>query len=217
MPTEGIQLVLTDGRVAIDNNPAERALRPSGIGRKNWRFAGADTGAETLARAIEVVVLFRTVLRLGQDASGVCSCRFSYLCVAKVCDVRSLNQIIEWRGKPQTTRVDNGPEYISGKVMAYYNKERRHSTHGILPPDEVDDGKTEQMKPAALMKSRSTLSWLQIDRIAGTTSVSSIRTALSRSSSKYLFYPLFLFMPGVLTSGPGKQGAAHCIILFEMI
>ena len=30
--------------------------------------------------------------------------------------VRSLNQIIEWRGQPQTIRVDNGPEYISGKL-----------------------------------------------------------------------------------------------------
>ena len=44
-----------EGRVAIDNNPAERALRPIGIGRKNWLFAGADTGAETLARAMTVI------------------------------------------------------------------------------------------------------------------------------------------------------------------
>ncbi len=48
-------LFLEDGRVAIDNNPAERALRPIGIGRKNWLFAGADTGAETLARAMTVI------------------------------------------------------------------------------------------------------------------------------------------------------------------
>ena len=48
-------LFLTDGRVAIDNNPAERALRPIGIGRKNWLFAGADTGGETLARAMTII------------------------------------------------------------------------------------------------------------------------------------------------------------------
>jgi len=41
--------------LAIDNNPAERALRPIGIGQKNWLFAGADTGAETLARAMTVI------------------------------------------------------------------------------------------------------------------------------------------------------------------
>jgi transposase len=48
-------LLLSDGRVAIDNNPAERALRPIGIGRKNWLFAGADTGGETLARAMTII------------------------------------------------------------------------------------------------------------------------------------------------------------------
>lgn len=37
--------------MAIDNNPAERALRPIGIGRKNWLFAGA----ETLARAMTII------------------------------------------------------------------------------------------------------------------------------------------------------------------
>ena len=52
---EAFSLFLTDGRVAIDNNPAERALRPIGIGRKNWLFAGAYTGAETLARAMTVI------------------------------------------------------------------------------------------------------------------------------------------------------------------
>jgi len=33
--------------------------------------------------------------------------------------IRSLNQIIEWRGKPFVIRVDNGPEYISGKLMEW--------------------------------------------------------------------------------------------------
>ena len=48
-------LFLKDGRVAMDNNAAERALRPIGIGRKNWLFAGADTGAETIARAMTII------------------------------------------------------------------------------------------------------------------------------------------------------------------
>lgn len=45
-------LFLEDARVAIAKNPAERALRPIGIGRRNWLFAGADTGTETLAHAM---------------------------------------------------------------------------------------------------------------------------------------------------------------------
>ncbi len=48
-------LFLEDGRVAIDNNAAERGMRPIGIGRRNWLFAGADTGGETLARALTVI------------------------------------------------------------------------------------------------------------------------------------------------------------------
>ena len=50
-----LTLFLDDGRVAIDNNPAERALRPIGVGRRNWLFAGSDTGGETLARAMTVI------------------------------------------------------------------------------------------------------------------------------------------------------------------
>ena len=37
--------------------------------------------------------------------------------------VRSLNQIIEWRGKPRAIRVDNGPEYISGTLMNWAEKQ----------------------------------------------------------------------------------------------
>ena len=31
--------------------------------------------------------------------------------------IRSLNRIIERRGRPESIRVDNGPEYISGKLL----------------------------------------------------------------------------------------------------
>ncbi len=48
-------LFLDDGRVAIDNNAAERGMRPIGVGRRNWLFAGSDTGGETLARAMTLI------------------------------------------------------------------------------------------------------------------------------------------------------------------
>lgn len=38
-----------DGRLEIDNNLAENALRGIAIGRKNWLFAGADCGGERAA------------------------------------------------------------------------------------------------------------------------------------------------------------------------
>jgi transposase len=38
-----------DGRPALDNNPAERALRCVAIGRKNYLFAGSDAGGRRAA------------------------------------------------------------------------------------------------------------------------------------------------------------------------
>ncbi len=35
-----------DGQIEIDNSAAERALRGVAIGRRNYLFAGADTGGE---------------------------------------------------------------------------------------------------------------------------------------------------------------------------
>jgi transposase len=40
---------LDDGKIEIDNNAAERAMRPIAVGRKNWMFAGSDNGGHTAA------------------------------------------------------------------------------------------------------------------------------------------------------------------------
>ncbi len=36
--------------------------------------------------------------------------------------VRSLDQIIEWRGQPMTICCENGPEYISSKLVGWAEK-----------------------------------------------------------------------------------------------
>lgn len=36
--------------------------------------------------------------------------------------IRSLEQVMEWRGKPTAIRCDNGPEYLSGKLITWANK-----------------------------------------------------------------------------------------------
>ena len=46
---------IDDGRVEIDNNAAERALRAIAIGRKNWLFAGSDNGGEAAANIYTVI------------------------------------------------------------------------------------------------------------------------------------------------------------------
>ncbi len=40
---------LDDGRIELDNNPVERAIRPVALGRKNHLFAGSDGGADRWA------------------------------------------------------------------------------------------------------------------------------------------------------------------------
>lgn len=43
---EALTAYLEDGRLDIDNNVAERAIRPFAIGRKNWLFMGNPQGAK---------------------------------------------------------------------------------------------------------------------------------------------------------------------------
>ena len=46
-----------DGRIEIDNNTAERAIRPLVLGRRNYLFAGSDAGGE---RAASIYTLIAT-------------------------------------------------------------------------------------------------------------------------------------------------------------
>jgi transposase len=57
---DGLSLFLDDGRVEIDNNVVERAIRPLALTRKNTLFAGSDNGADrwaTIASLIETCKL----------------------------------------------------------------------------------------------------------------------------------------------------------------
>lgn len=44
-----LNVYITDGQLAIDNNAAERAVKPFAIGRKNWLFFGNDHSGRRLA------------------------------------------------------------------------------------------------------------------------------------------------------------------------
>ncbi|NIJ91531.1 transposase InsO family protein [Xanthomonas campestris] len=51
--------------------------------------------------------------------------------------VRSLEQIIEWRGKPGAIRCDNGPEYISGALLNWAQRQGIRIEH-------IQPGKPQQ-------------------------------------------------------------------------
>jgi transposase len=46
---EGLKAYVHDGRAAIDNNSAERSIRPIALGRKNYLFAGLVAGGQRAA------------------------------------------------------------------------------------------------------------------------------------------------------------------------
>ena len=54
---KGLTRFLHDGRVELDTNPVERAIRPVALGRKNHLFAGSDDGG---ARWATVCTLIET-------------------------------------------------------------------------------------------------------------------------------------------------------------
>jgi len=51
--------------------------------------------------------------------------------------IRTLDRIIEQRGKPKAIRVDNGPEYVSGKLMAWAHEKGININH-------IQPGKPQQ-------------------------------------------------------------------------
>jgi transposase len=51
----GLTRFLHDGRVELDTNPVERAIRPVALGRKNHLFAGSDIGGERWATLCSII------------------------------------------------------------------------------------------------------------------------------------------------------------------
>jgi hypothetical protein len=52
---DALQRYCDDGRIEIDNNAAERALRTIAIGRRNYLFAGSDAGGQRAAAIYSLV------------------------------------------------------------------------------------------------------------------------------------------------------------------
>jgi len=61
---ESLSLYTTDGRIGIDNNPAERALRTIAITRKNFLFLGSEVGGD---RAAIIYTVLETAKLNGLD------------------------------------------------------------------------------------------------------------------------------------------------------
>jgi transposase len=93
-------LFLENGCVAIDNNAAERAMRPIGIGRKNWLFAGSDAGGETLAKAMTIIEAAKL--------SGLDPQAYLADVLARINDhmINKLHELLPWNWKPLEASVE---------------------------------------------------------------------------------------------------------------
>jgi transposase len=81
---------LSDGRICLTNNAAERALRGIAIGRKNWLFAGSDRGGE---RAAAMYTLIATAKLNNVDPQAWLA---DLLCRIADHPARRLHELLPW-------------------------------------------------------------------------------------------------------------------------
>jgi transposase len=89
---------LEDGRLEIDNNAAERALRAVAVGRKNYLFAGSDSGGE---RAAAIYSLIGSAKLNGLDPE-----RYLREVFAKIAEhpVKRIAELLPWNIVPNASK-----------------------------------------------------------------------------------------------------------------
>jgi transposase len=82
-----------DGRLEISNNAAERAIRPLALGRKNWLFAGSDSGGE---RAAVMYTLIETARLNGLDPEA-----YLRAVIGQIADhpIKRIEELLPWNIK----------------------------------------------------------------------------------------------------------------------
>src|SRR6266480_3903082 len=80
-----------DGHIEIDNNAAERALRAVALGRKNYLFAGSDSGGE---RAAAIYSLIGTAKLHGIDPEA-----YLTSVMRRIADhpINRIEQLLPWK------------------------------------------------------------------------------------------------------------------------
>jgi hypothetical protein len=86
---------LSDGRICLTNNAAERMLRGAALGRKAWLFAGSDQGGE---RAAAMYSLIQTAKLNGVDPRA-----WLADVLARIADMpqQRLHELLPWNWKKQ--------------------------------------------------------------------------------------------------------------------
>ncbi|MBM7681200.1 hypothetical protein JOD43_001367, partial [Pullulanibacillus pueri] len=92
-----------DGRLEIDNNRAERSIKPFVIGRRNWLFSNTVKGAKSSAIIYSVV---ETAKENGLNPFNYLSYLFKELPNMDTTDKAKLAQLLPWsQTLPEECRV----------------------------------------------------------------------------------------------------------------
>ena len=93
---------LTDGRICLSNNAAERALRTLALGRRSWLFAGSDRGGQ---RAAMMYSLITTAKMNGVDPQAWLANILAHIANHPV---HRLDELMPWNWTPpaQTNQVN---------------------------------------------------------------------------------------------------------------
>lgn len=99
-----LNIFLEDGRLEIDNNRSERAIKPFVIGRKNWLFANTPRGAMASATIYSVI---ETAKENGLNPFNYLKYLFEQLPqLSDPNDPEALDKLLPWSGTlPLTCRV----------------------------------------------------------------------------------------------------------------
>jgi transposase len=88
---EALSRFLTDGRLEPDNNIAENAIRSIALGRKNYLFAGSDTGGE---RAASIYTIEQTAKLNGLNPETYL--RDTLTKIAEGHPINRINELMPW-------------------------------------------------------------------------------------------------------------------------
>ena len=88
---EALSRFITDGRLEVDNNIAENAMRCVALGRKNYLFAGSNAGGD---RAASIYTLVQTAKLNGVDPEAYLRSTLSQ--VAEGHPISRINELMPW-------------------------------------------------------------------------------------------------------------------------
>jgi transposase len=94
---EALTRFLTDGRLEVDNNGAENAMRGIALGRKNYLFCGSDSGGE---RAAAIYTLVTTAKFNGLNPETYL--RDILVKIAEGHTINRIDELVPWRMIPAT-------------------------------------------------------------------------------------------------------------------